>query len=79
MDEALAAILVDALAFHCVSWFRISPNCQTIQRGANGGMIVRKAFRYRLYPNRAQEGSLDVQGRHNWGLSKSQERYPGYC
>ena len=47
-------------------------------------MIVRKAFRYRLNPNRAQEGSLEVQfGQaryiYNWGLSKSQERYPGYC
>jgi transposase len=47
-------------------------------------MIIRKAFKYRLYPNRAQEESLAVQfGQaryiYNWGLSQSQERYPGYC
>ena len=47
-------------------------------------MIVRKAFKYRLYPNRVQEESLAVQFGHaryiyNWGLSQSQDRYPGYC
>ena len=47
-------------------------------------MIVRKAFKYCLYPNRVQEESLTVQfGQaryiYNWGLSQNQDRYPGYC
>ena len=47
-------------------------------------MIIRKAFKYRLYPNRAQEEHLAVQfGQaryiYNWGLAQSQARYPGYC
>ena len=47
-------------------------------------MIIHKAFKYRLYPSRAQEESLAVQfGQaryiYNWGLEQSQDRYPGYC
>jgi putative transposase len=46
-------------------------------------MIVRKAFKYRLYPNREQQERLAVQFGHaryiyNWGLTQSQERYRGY-
>jgi putative transposase len=46
-------------------------------------MIVRKAFKYRLYPNREQREQLAVQFGHaryiyNWGLAQSQERYRGY-
>jgi putative transposase len=47
-------------------------------------MIVRKAFKYRLYPSREQQERLVVQFGHarhiyNWGLKQSQERYRGYC
>jgi len=46
-------------------------------------MIVRKAFKYRIYPNREQQQKLAVQFGHaryiyNWGLAQSQDRYPGY-
>ena len=46
-------------------------------------MIVRKGFKYRLYPNQAQEALLAVQFGHkryiyNWGIEQSRERYPGY-
>jgi putative transposase len=46
-------------------------------------MIVRKGFKYRLYPNREQQRKLAVQFGHaryiyNWGLSESQEKCPGY-
>ena len=47
-------------------------------------MIIRKAFKYRLYPNGAQEESLSVQfgqarNIYNWGLEQSQDLYPVYC
>lgn len=47
-------------------------------------MIIRKAFKYRLYPSRTQEESLTIQfGQaryiYNWGLEQSRDRYPGYC
>ena len=46
-------------------------------------MIVRKAFKYRIYPNREQQEKLAVQfGQaryiYNWGLAQSQDGYPGY-
>jgi len=46
-------------------------------------MIVSKGFKYRLYPNQAQEALLAVQFGHkryiyNWGIEQSRERYPGY-
>ena len=46
-------------------------------------MIVRKAFKYRIYPNREQQQKLGVQfGQaryfYNWGLAQSQDGYPGY-
>jgi putative transposase len=46
-------------------------------------MIIRKAFKYRIYPNREQQQSLAIQFGHsryifNWGLAQSQDRYPGY-
>ena len=46
-------------------------------------MIVRKAFKYRIYPNAKQQQKLAVQFGHaryiyNWGLAQSQDRYPGY-
>ena len=46
-------------------------------------MIVRKGFKYRLYPNREQQEELAVQFGHaryvyNWGVAQSQEKYPGY-
>ena len=46
-------------------------------------MIVCKAFKYRLYPNREQQQKLAVQFGHaryiyNWGLAQSQDGYPGY-
>jgi len=46
-------------------------------------MIIRKGFKYRLYPNRAEQQKLAVQFGHaryiyNWGLAQSQGRYPGY-
>jgi putative transposase len=46
-------------------------------------MIVRKAFNYRIYPNREQQHKLATQFGHaryiyNWGLTQSQDRYPGY-
>ena len=46
-------------------------------------MIVRKGFKYRLYPNQEQEELLAVQFGHkryiyNWGIDQSRERYPGY-
>jgi putative transposase len=46
-------------------------------------MIVRKGFKYRIYPNREQQRRLAVQFGHaryiyNWGLAQSQDKYPGY-
>ena len=46
-------------------------------------MIVRKGFKYRLYPNQEQEALLAVQFGHkrhiyNWGIDQSRGRYPGY-
>ncbi|MBC8508189.1 MAG: IS200/IS605 family element transposase accessory protein TnpB [Chloroflexi bacterium] len=46
-------------------------------------MIVRKAFKYRIYPNREQQQRLAVQFGHaryvyNWGLAYSEGKYPGY-
>ena len=46
-------------------------------------MNVRKAFKYRIYPNREQQQKLGVQfGQaryiYNWGLAQSQDGYPGY-
>jgi len=46
-------------------------------------MIVRKAFKYRIYPNREQQQKLAVQFGHaryiyNWGLAQSRDGYPGY-
>jgi len=46
-------------------------------------MIIRKGYKYRLYPNRAEQQKLAVQFGHaryiyNWGLAQSQGRYPGY-
>jgi putative transposase len=46
-------------------------------------MIIRKAFKYRIYPNREQQQGLAVQFGHaryvyNWGLVKSKDKYPGY-
>jgi putative transposase len=46
-------------------------------------MIIYKTFKYRIYPNREQQQKLAVQFGHaryvyNWGLTKSQDRYPGY-
>ena len=46
-------------------------------------MIIRKGFKYRLYPNQEQEVLLAVQFGskryiYNWGIDQSQERYPGY-
>ena len=46
-------------------------------------MIVRKGFKYRLYPNQGQEELLAVQFGHkryiyNWGIDQSRGRYPGY-
>jgi putative transposase len=46
-------------------------------------MIIRKGFKFRLYPNQEQEDLLAVQFGHkryiyNWGIDQSRERYPGY-
>ena len=46
-------------------------------------MIIRKAFKYRIYPNREQQEKLAVQfGQaryiYNWGVAQSQAGYPGY-
>ena len=46
-------------------------------------MIVRKGFKYRIYPNWEQQQKLAVQFGHtryiyNWGFAQSQEKYPGY-
>ena len=46
-------------------------------------MIVRKGFRYRIYPTREEQRKLVAQFGHaryiyNWGLSQSQDKYPGY-
>ena len=46
-------------------------------------MIVRKGFKYRIYPNQEQQRKLAVQFGHaryiyNWGLAQSQDKYPGY-
>jgi putative transposase len=46
-------------------------------------MIVRKGFKYRIYPNREEQRKLAVQfGQaryiYNRGLAQSQEKYPGY-
>ena len=46
-------------------------------------MIVRKGFKYRIYPNQEQQRKLAVQFGHaryiyNRGLGQSQEKYPGY-
>ena len=46
-------------------------------------MKVRKAYKYRIYPNREQQQKLAVQFGHaryiyNWGLAQSQDGYPGY-
>ncbi|MBC8336901.1 MAG: transposase [Anaerolineales bacterium] len=46
-------------------------------------MIVRKGFKYRIYPNQEQQRKLAVQFGHaryiyNWGLGQSQDKYPGY-
>ena len=46
-------------------------------------MIVRKGFKFRLYPNQAQAELLAVQFGHkrfiyNWRIDQSRERYPGY-
>lgn len=46
-------------------------------------MIIHKAFRYRLYPNSAQQHLLSVQFGHarfvyNWGLAQRQEYYKKY-
>ena len=46
-------------------------------------MLIRKAFKYRIYPNSTQQQALAVQFGHaryvyNWGLGQSQERYGGY-
>ena len=46
-------------------------------------MIVRKGFKYRIYPNQEQQRKLAVQFGHaryiyNWGLRQSQDKYPGY-
>lgn len=45
-------------------------------------MIVRKGFKYRIYPNQEQQRKLAVQFGHaryiyNWGLGQSQDKYPG--
>lgn len=46
-------------------------------------MIVRKAFKYRLYPNQEQHNKLAVQfGQaryiYHFALAHSQDQYPGY-
>ena len=46
-------------------------------------MIICKGFKFRLYPNQAQEDLLAVQFGHkrylyNWGIDQSREGYPGY-
>ena len=46
-------------------------------------MIVRKGFKYRIYPNQEQQRKLAVQFGHaryiyNRGLAQSQDKYPGY-
>ena len=46
-------------------------------------MIIRKAFKYRLYPNQEQQHKLAIQfGQaryiYNWGLAQSEDKYPGY-
>jgi putative transposase len=46
-------------------------------------MIVRKGFRFRLYPDQEQETLLAIQfGNkryiYNWGIDQSRGRYPGY-
>ncbi len=46
-------------------------------------MNIRKAYKFRLYPNAAQRQALAVQFGHsrfiyNWGLAQSQKKYPGY-
>ena len=46
-------------------------------------MIVRKAFKYRIYPIREQQEKLAVQfGQaryiYNWALAQSCDGYPGY-
>ena len=46
-------------------------------------MIIRKGFKYRIYPNLAEQRKLAVQFGHaryiyNWGLAQSQNKYPGY-
>jgi len=46
-------------------------------------MIVRKGFKYRIYPNLEEQRKLAVQFGHaryiyNWGLAQSQDKYPGY-
>lgn len=46
-------------------------------------MNIRKAFKYRIYPNQEQQQRLAVQFGHsryifNWGLSQSRDRYLGY-
>ena len=74
---------MDALAVQRLCWVSQFGNGQKIHRGTKEGMIIRKAFKYRLYPNREQEKSLAVQfGQaryiYNWGLAQSRERYPGY-
>jgi putative transposase len=56
--------------------FRRAP----IPTGPSSDGATRKAYRYRLYPNKGQEGALAVQFGHarwtyNWGLRTRQEHY----
>ena len=68
---------------HRYSGSSVAQGCPAVHRGTKRPMIVRKAFKYRIYPNKKQQAALAVQFGHaryiyNWGLAQSQDRYPGY-